>query len=1113
MIRTLALPEQGLQVVVDPVSGRVFVRGANPQGPTQEGVLWVVDPSGSTVIATVAEGYGLGDLVPDPAGAVYAVRYTSVGVGELIAIAPDGTTTRDQALARTPSGALAYDPLGDDLLVGFIGGGADIQRFAAATFAPGATGAVALINREPEHLRIVRARAPLRPARVSVPPGDRSEHPHGHLREGPRLRAVRLQRGPLRRGDLCVGRAGTEPGRELRGDVRRVHRRAPSQRPLGHRPEGFGVRPGGGVAITSRSEVSQVVQGDCAPSDDVAPTVSVSAPAEGAEVALYSQHTVVATCADGGSGLAGLNLHDRWASRCLTESDGVPSEAGASLDTSSPGTKSITVRARDNEASVTRHYTVVVPPDETAPAITIITPLVPEPWPGYGQAYDVPGPQPFTLDQQVMLDVSCDDGAYESGVAACDASVHGVPVQNGDPLPTDTPGLKTVHVVTRDVAGNVASLDRQYRVLAGERSESSVGGPQLLTTDPGGLGATARVPVQTDVLLTKFAGGPFDIQNAASQTPPAGLDALSGAPALRIRFPGRNVNPAFFSRVRFRLDSSILPADTGRVLLVRNGAVVAPCTTPSSLSPDPCVRARTIGPDGDLTIETVMLAGDEPSPIGGDHVTYDAVWSFALAAPDLTAPEISLASPAENTVLAQGGVLALDVSCADEAGGSGLASCTTTVDGGTLVEGDPLPATVGSHQVHVVGRDNAGNEATLDRAYVVPAGSISATGITGPATVSTGATATPQEPLQTEVGIPAGVSGSVSVLPTAGGAPPAGYALLPGSPTLTIEAPAASVAAPLRLSFTLDASLLVGPPAIPATSIVPTRDGVAVADCTAPTSATPDPCVESRTTDGQGDVQIVVRTSHASRWSFVRRVSAPPPVEGTSIADARLTEGDTGTNAMTFTLRRTGSPAQPATLRWDTVNGTALAGQDYVAQANKTVRFAARSATATVTVPIVGDRIDESDETFLVRLSNPAGTAIVDGEAIGTIVDEDPPSLSVDDATRLEGDSGTRDLTFTVRLSRKWNRAVSVSWAAQDITTTAGSDYLNGAGQASGRVTIPADARTATITLRVKGDRTREGVAERPGGPRYERLRIVLSQPTQAEIVDPEAIGRIQDDD
>jgi hypothetical protein len=51
-----------------------------------------------------------------------------------------------------------------------------------------------------------------------------------------------------------------------------------------------------------------------------------------------------------------------------------------------------------------------------------------------------------------------------------------------------------------------------------------------------------------------------------------------------------------------------------------------------------------------------------------------------------------------------------------------------------------------------------------------------------------------------------------------------------------------------------------------------------------------------------------------------------------------------------------------------------------------------------VTVPVVGDALDEPDETFVVNLSNLVGSPgrISDGQGVGTIVDDDPaPSLSV----------------------------------------------------------------------------------------------------------------------
>ena len=1112
-ITQLELPLQPTQMVVDPSSGRIFVTGFTG-GAIPTGVLWVVDPSGAGVIARVEYALGLDGLVADPAGGtVYAYRWSGSGAADLVAIGPDGTVTRSRPLPRTPAGGLAYDPASQDLIVSYNGGGADIQRFAAATFAPGATGPVAATGREATRLRVASSLGRLYALRglrylQIIDLGTLAVIAERDLGFGARDIAVDPADG--------VVYASAAPEASERVNFLATFD-ALSGAPLhsdrwGIQPRGFSLHPGGGVAVATRSEVSLVDQGDCAPADADPPSVVVSAPAEGAELPFNSAQYLVATCSDAGSGLAGLPLSDpRYASRCRTEANGESTGTQASIDTSAPGPKSVTVSARDgagNETVVVRSYTVLAPPPDTQdPAIALATP---QPAPDPTPSGNIIGPQPFTLDQVVPLEVLCLD--YESGIDTCDATVDGTPIQNGDPLPTGSPGTRRVRVVARDVAGNEATAERDYRVLAGERSEPYIVGALVVSTDPGGLGATPRVPVQTDVLVTKSARGPFDVSLLAAPQPPGGLTALAGTGGLRLQFAGTRQSSAFQSTVTFRIDSSVLPADPGRVTLVRSGAAVEACAATDPPAPDPCVEARRTLPDGDLAVDVRLLHGDSVGldEFGATRELFDAVWSFALRAPDLTDPQITLASPAENTVVPIAGVLALDVSCSDEPGGSGLASCVSTVDGAVVGTGDLLPTTTpGPHQVHVVARDAAGNEMILDRSYVVPAGSISVTGVTGPAVVATG-DASPQIPLQTEIAIPAGVSGSVSVLPTGAAAPPAGYAIIAGAPDLTISAPDASAASPLRLTFTIDASLLAGPPAIAPATVVPTRDGVPVADCTTPDTATPDPCVESRTTDAEGDLHIVVRTSHASAWALVRRLA--PPV-GTSIADASVVEGDTGTTALRFMLTRTGSTAQAATLRWDTADGTAVAGLDYTAQVSRTARFAAGSATTTVSVPVVGDRLDEPDETLLVRLGNPSGTAIIDGEALGTIVDEDPPTLSIDDATRLEGDSRTRDLTFAVRLSKKWNRAVTVDWVVQDITTTAGSDYVNGAGALSGRVTIPAGDRTATITVSVKGDRTREGVSERPGGPRYERLRVVLSRPTQAIVADGEAIGRIQDDD
>ena len=140
----------------------------------------------------------------------------------------------------------------------------------------------------------------------------------------------------------------------------------------------------------------------------------------------------------------------------------------------------------------------------------------------------------------------------------------------------------------------------------------------------------------------------------------------------------------------------------------------------------------------------------------------------------------------------------------------------------------------------------------------VPAG-----GTTTTDTANTGATA--QAPLQTGVDLPDGVGGSVTItqgVQTA--APPSGYSFL--EQQLEISAPPGTVAAPLVLTFEIDAANLPVPAGV--NGVVVQRDGASIQPCTDPTAAVPDPCIASRTTQGDGDGLIVIRTSHASLWSF-----------------------------------------------------------------------------------------------------------------------------------------------------------------------------------------------------------------------------------------------------
>jgi uncharacterized repeat protein (TIGR01451 family) len=174
-------------------------------------------------------------------------------------------------------------------------------------------------------------------------------------------------------------------------------------------------------------------------------------------------------------------------------------------------------------------------------------------------------------------------------------------------------------------------------------------------------------------------------------------------------------------------------------------------------------------------------------------------------------------------------------------------------------------------------------------------------------------------------------------------------------------------------------------------------------------------------------------------------VSAAPTAT-LAIGNASVTEGDSGTAALVFTVTKTGA-AVPASASFATSDGTATAGSDYTAAAG-TVTFAAADTTMTVTVLVSGDAVHEADETLLVTLSDPVGATISGAPGTGTIENDDAqPTLSVDDVSVTEGDTGTTDLTFTVTKSGQTALPAGAQFSTEDGTATAAfADAQPGSG-------------------------------------------------------------------
>ena len=221
-------------------------------------------------------------------------------------------------------------------------------------------------------------------------------------------------------------------------------------------------------------------------------------------------------------------------------------------------------------------------------------------------------------------------------------------------------------------------------------------------------------------------------------------------------------------------------------------------------------------------------------------------------------------------------------------------------------------------------------------------------------------------------------------------------------------------------------------------------------------------------------------------------------------ATSTVLEGDTGTAQTTLTVTLSNPSASTVTVDYATANGTALSGIDYE-QKNGTLVFAPGVTTQTITVKAIGDLIDEADETFTVTISNPTN-ATLGLTTVGTVTitdDDAAPSISINDVTVVEGNSGTTNAVFTVTLSNPSSTTITVDYATSDgSATTADNDYV---AIATSTLSFAPGETSKAVSVTVNGDTRKEG---------DETFNVDLSNASvNASIGDNLGVGTIQDDD
>jgi hypothetical protein len=227
------------------------------------------------------------------------------------------------------------------------------------------------------------------------------------------------------------------------------------------------------------------------------------------------------------------------------------------------------------------------------------------------------------------------------------------------------------------------------------------------------------------------------------------------------------------------------------------------------------------------------------------------------------------------------------------------------------------------------------------------------------------------------------------------------------------------------------------------------------------------------------------------------------PAPAVSVGDVSAAEGNSGTTAFEFPVTLSAASARDVTVAFETEFGTATGGGNDFFSAGNVVTVPAGQTSAKVSVLVRGDTQSEPDETFFVNLTSATAATVADGRAQGTILNDDAVptvSLSVNDVTVTEGNSGTTGAAFTVSLSAASPSAVTVDIGVAFVTALA-EDFQS--AQTTSLTFAPGET-TKTFNVVVRGETVYET---------DETYRVELRNPVGAFITDDAGLGTILNDD
>ena len=183
----------------------------------------------------------------------------------------------------------------------------------------------------------------------------------------------------------------------------------------------------------------------------------------------------------------------------------------------------------------------------------------------------------------------------------------------------------------------------------------------------------------------------------------------------------------------------------------------------------------------------------------------------------------------------------------------------------------------------------------------------------------------------------------------------------------------------------------------------------------------------------------------------------PPPT--VSLSDASIREGNAGLTSVSVPVTLSSASGKPITVDYSTADGTAQAGNDYLAKSGS-ISFAPGEIQKNIQLQIVGDTNVEPDEYFFVNLSNPSNVMLVGSQSKVTVVNDD---VAVQfDNSNYSVNEGDGHVTITVTRTGDTSNASTVDYHSTDtdtFTVNCGAKQ----GQAFGRCDFATVVGTASF--------------------------------------------------